>query len=46
VSPPPLRVDLIAQRGADGSAGPEEVMRAVFLGLSFEMLKAERWGSR
>jgi serine/threonine protein kinase len=34
---------LIAQRGADGTAGPEEVMRAVFLGLSFEMLKAERW---
>jgi serine/threonine protein kinase len=37
---------LIAQRGADGTAVPEEVMRAVFLGLSFEMLKADRWTSR
>jgi eukaryotic-like serine/threonine-protein kinase len=34
---------LIAQHTADGTAGPEEVMRAVFLGLSFEMLKTERW---
>ena len=34
---------LIAQRGAEGSAGPEEVMRAVFLGLSFEFLRSERW---
>ena len=34
---------LIAQRGADGSAGPDEVMRAVFLGLSFGVLKADRW---
>ncbi len=34
---------LIAQHGAAGTASPEEVMRAAFLGLSSEMLRTPRW---
>ncbi|HEY5147211.1 MAG TPA: serine/threonine-protein kinase [Polyangiaceae bacterium] len=34
---------LIAQLTADGRADPEEILRAVFLGLSCELLKCPKW---
>jgi serine/threonine-protein kinase len=37
---------LIARRGVAGSADPEEVMRAVFIGLSCELLGCERWSAK
>jgi serine/threonine protein kinase len=34
---------LLAQLGVAGTADPDEVMRAVFVALSCELLRAERW---
>ncbi|MBV9948016.1 MAG: hypothetical protein JOZ69_14270, partial [Myxococcales bacterium] len=34
---------LVAQLAATGSADPEEVLRAVFLGLACELLRSPRW---
>ena len=34
---------LIAELTADGRADPEEVLRAVFLGLACELLRSPKW---
>jgi hypothetical protein len=34
---------LIARLAGDGTADPEEVLRAVFLGLSCELLRSPKW---
>ena len=34
---------LVAQLSGSGAADPEEVLRAVFLGLSCELLRSSQW---